>query len=41
MKKTKCNSKDDLMKLLKIWLKTNEQKIGNGEIMLVIRNGFS
>lgn len=31
MKKTKCNSNDDLIKLLKIWLETNEQTIGNGE----------
>lgn len=31
MEKAKCNSKDDLVKLLKIWLETNEQTIGNGE----------
>ena len=31
MEKTKCNSKDDLIKLLKNWLETNEQTIGNGE----------
>lgn len=32
MKKTKCNSKDELITTLKNWLKTNENTIGNGEI---------
>jgi hypothetical protein len=31
MKKTKCNSKDELILVLKCWLKTNEITIGNGE----------
>ena len=31
MKKTKCNTKDELIKLLKNWLQTNQQTIGNGE----------
>jgi hypothetical protein len=31
MKKSKCNTKDQLIILLKNWLKTNETKIGNGE----------
>lgn len=31
MKKTKCNSKDELILVLKSWLKTNEITIGNGE----------
>ena len=31
MKNTKCNSKDELILVLKSWLKTNETTIGNGE----------
>ena len=31
MKKTKCNTKDELIKLLENWLETNELTIGNGE----------
>ena len=31
MQKTKCNSKNELILVLKNWLKTNEQSIGNGE----------
>jgi hypothetical protein len=31
MGKSKCNSKDQLITLLKDWLKTTETKIGNGE----------
>ncbi len=31
MKNTKCNSKDELITLLKNWLETNELTIGNGE----------
>lgn len=31
MKKTKCNSKDELILVLKSWLKNNEITIGNGE----------
>lgn len=31
MEKSKCNSKDQLITLLKDWLKTNEPTIGNGE----------
>lgn len=31
MKKSKCNSKDQLITLLKDWLKANEPTIGNGE----------
>ena len=31
MERSECNSKDNLIKLLKNWLETNEQTIGNGE----------
>ncbi len=31
MKNTKCNSKEELITLLKNWLETNELTIGNGE----------
>jgi hypothetical protein len=31
MKNAKCNSKEQLITLLKNWLQTNETKIGNGE----------
>ncbi len=31
MEKSKCNSKDQLITLLKNWLKTNEPTIGNGK----------
>ncbi len=41
MEKTKCNSKGDLIKLLKIWLETDEQTIANGKNTVGTENWIS